>query len=176
MKIKKNRFKGLLLIKGKSHKDNRGYLREIYLEKMINKKFIFQIVSKSKKNVLRGLHFQFVNPQGKYLSVIKGKIFDVMVDLRSKSKTFGKTFSIILSDKNCMSVYIPEGFAHGFLSLEKENIISYNCTNYRNIKSEVTIKWDDKKLNIKWPSKKILLSKKDEKAITFDDYNETYKL
>lgn len=175
-KITKTYIKNLLIIDGKQHIDNRGYLRELTSEKEMGSKFKFVYYSKSKKNVLRGLHFQFVNPQGKYLSVIKGKIFDVMVDLRSKSKTFGKTFSIILSDKNCMSVYIPEGFAHGFLSLEKENIISYNCTNYRNIKSEVTIKWDDKKLNIKWPSKKILLSKKDEKAITFDDYNETYKL
>ena len=94
MKVIKNKFKNLLIIEGQFHSDKRGYLREIYLERLIKKKFKFQIISKSKKNVLRGLHAQAINPQGKYLSVIKGKIFDVMVDLRSKSKTFGQYFSM----------------------------------------------------------------------------------
>ncbi|MDB9827051.1 dTDP-4-dehydrorhamnose 3,5-epimerase [Candidatus Pelagibacter sp.] len=169
MKIKKNKFKDLLIIEGKFHKDYRGYLREIYLEKNINKKFKFQIVSKSKKNILRGLHFQSVNSQGKYLSVIKGKIFDVVVDLRSESKTFGQYFSILLSDKNLKSIYIPEGFAHGFLALENENIISYNCTNYRNAKSELTLKWNDTDINIKWPKINPILSLKDINGLTLKD-------
>ena len=169
MKIKTNKFKDLLIIEGKSHKDYRGYLREIYLEKNINKKFKFQIVSKSKKNVLRGLHFQSVNSQGKYLSVIKGKIFDVVVDLRSKSKTFGQYFSILLSEKNCKSIYIPGGFAHGFLTLGDENIISYNCTNYRNAKSELTLKWNDTDINIKWPKINPILSLKDKNGLTLKD-------
>ena len=97
MKVIKNRFKDLLVIEGELHKDKRGYLRELYLEKIIKKKFRFQIISKSKKNVLRGLHIQTINSQGKYLSVIKGKIFDVMVDLRVKSKTFGQYYSLILT-------------------------------------------------------------------------------
>ena len=170
MKVKINKFKGLLIIEGRSHNDNRGSLREIYLEKIINKKFKFQIVSKSKKNVLRGLHIQSVNSQGKYLSVIKGKIFDVMVDLRFKSKTFGKSYSILLSDKNCKSIYIPEGFAHGFLSLDSENIISYNCTNYRNAKSELTLKWNDSDINIKWPKIKPILSNKDNNGLSLNDF------
>ena len=161
MKVIKNKFRNLLIIEGELHKDKRGYLREIYLEKLIKKKFKFQIINKSKKNILRGLHIQATNPQGKYLSVMKGKIFDVMVDLRTKSKTFGQYFSIVLSDKNCKSIFIPEGFAHGFLTLDNENIVSYNCTTYRNAKSELTLKWNDSGINIKWPKKKPILSNKD---------------
>ena len=166
MKVIKNKFKDLLIIQGELHKDNRGYLREIYLQKLIKKKFKFQIISKSKKNILRGMHIQAINSQGKYLSVVKGKILDVMVDLRSNSKTFGQYFSILLSDKNCKSIYIPGGFAHGILSLDNENIISYNCTNYRNAKSELTLKWNDTDINIKWPNIKPILSKKDQNGLT----------
>ena len=96
MKIFKTKFKDLVIIESKSFYDSRGYFREIAIEKLIKKKLIFTVVSKSKKNVLRGLHFQRKNPQGKYLSVIKGEIFDVALDCRSKSKTFGKSFNIVL--------------------------------------------------------------------------------
>ena len=170
MKVLRNKFKDVLIIEGELHRDKRGYLREIYLEKILKKKFKFQIVSKSKKNVLRGLHVQTINPQGKYLYVIKGKIFDVIIDLRSKSKTFGQYFSILLSEKNCKSIYIPEGFAHGFISLDKENIISYNCTNYRNAESELTLKWNDSDLNIKWPKIKPVLSNKDINGLSLNDF------
>ena len=170
MKVLRNKFKDVLIIEGELHRDKRGYLREIYLEKILKKKFKFQIVSKSKKNVLRGLHVQTINPQGKYLYVIKGKIFDVIIDLRSKSKTFGQYFSILLSEKNCKSIYIPEGFAHGFISLDKETIISYNCTNYRNAESELTLKWNDSDLNIKWPKIKPVLSNKDINGLSLNDF------
>jgi len=170
MKVIKNKFKDLLIIQSQLHVDKRGYLREVYLEKLIKKKFKFQIISKSKKNVLRGLHAQAINPQGKYLSVIKGKIFDVMIDLRSKSKTFGQYFSIMLSEKNCKSIYIPEGFAHGFITLDNENIVSYNCTNYRNAKSELTLKWNDSDINIKWPKIKPILSNKDNNGLSLNDF------
>tara|TARA_B110000444_G_C18554823_1_gene461965 strand:- start:149 stop:682 length:534 start_codon:yes stop_codon:yes gene_type:complete len=170
MKVLTNKFKDVLIIEGELHKDKRGYLREIYLEKLLKKKFKFQIVSKSKKNVLRGLHVQTINPQGKYLYVIKGKIFDVIIDLRSKSNTFGQYFSILLSEKNCKSIYIPEGFAHGFISLDKENIISYNCTNYRNAESELTLKWNDSDLNIKWPKIKPILSNKDTNGLSLNEF------
>ena len=136
MKIKKTKFKGLLILNGVKHEDKRGYLRELVIEKLINKKFKFQITSVSKKNVLRGLHFQIRKPQGKLISVIKGEIFDVAVDIRKNSKTFGKHFSIRLNDKNCTSVFIPPGFAHGFLTLKKENIICYSLTEYRSPKAE----------------------------------------
>ena len=94
-----------------------------YAKKIANKKIVFSVISKSKKNVLRGLHLQTKNPQGKFITVIKGKIFDVVVDCRKNSKTFGKSFKIILSSKNCKSIYIPPGFLHGFLGLEKENTV-----------------------------------------------------
>ena len=168
MKIKKTKFKGLLILNGVKHEDKRGYLRELVLEKLINKKFKFQITSVSKKNVLRGLHFQIRKPQGKLISVIKGEIFDVAVDIRKNSKTFGKHFSIRLSDKNCTSVYIPPGFAHGFLTLKKENIICYSLTEYRSPKNERSLKYNDPKLKIKWPTKKPNISVKDKNANNLD--------
>jgi dTDP-4-dehydrorhamnose 3,5-epimerase len=108
--------------------------------------------------------------QAKFLSVIKGKIYDVAVDLRKNSKTFGKYFSITLSLKKYSSIYIPEGFAHGFCGLEKENIIFYSCSNYRNEKNEIGILWNDKDLNIKWPVKNPIISDKDKLNITFKDF------
>jgi len=153
MKIIKTKFKDLLVIQSIAHKDKRGFFRELVIEKVIKTKLKFYVVSKSKKNVLRGLHFQSINPQGKYISVIKGEIFDVAVDCRINSKTFGKYFKIILSENNCKSIYIPPGFAHGFLGLKKENILVYGCTNYRDQKSEKGIIWDDSSLKIKWPNK-----------------------
>ncbi|MDC2997937.1 dTDP-4-dehydrorhamnose 3,5-epimerase family protein, partial [Candidatus Pelagibacter sp.] len=109
MKIVKTPIKDLIIIKNEKFDDSRGYFRELLIEKKINKKFCFSVISASKKNVIRGLHFQVKKPQGKFISVIKGKIIDVALDLRRNSKTFGKHFKVILSDKNCTSVYIPEG-------------------------------------------------------------------
>ncbi len=169
MKIYLTKFKDLKIIKSKNFKDKRGFLREIFLEKQIKKKFKFFLISSSKKNVFRGLHFQLKKPQGKVVSVIKGKIYDVVVDLRKKSKTFGKSYSIILSSENCNSLYIPPGFAHGFIGLDKENIVIYALTQYRSESSENSLDWLDKDLKIKWPTKSVILSKKDNKAITFDE-------
>ena len=164
MKIKKTKFKGLIILNGIKHEDKRGYLRELVLEKLIKKKFKFQILSVSKKNVLRGLHFQVRKPQGKLISVLKGEIFDVAVDLRKNSKTYKKYFSIKLSEKNCTSVFIPPGFAHGFLTLKKENIICYSCTEYRSPIDERSLIYNDPKLKIKWPAKKLNISIKDKNA------------
>ena len=169
MKISKTKFKGVLIFESRSFKDNRGYFRELTHQKFINKKLIFTVVSKSKKNVLRGLHMQTKFQQGKYVSVVKGKILDVVVDCRKNSKTFGKYFSIELSQKNSKSIYIPPGFIHGFLGKEKENIVVYSCTNYRNKDSEIGILWNDKKLNIDWKIKKPIISKKDTKNIPFEN-------
>ena len=168
-RVSKTNIKNLLIIEGKQYTDNRGYLRELLLEKEIDRKFKFAIVSKSKKNVLRGLHFQNNKPQGKYISVLKGKILDVAVDLRKKSKTFGKTFSIILSEKNCKSIYIPPGFAHGFQALDKENIICYSCTEYRSIGNEHAVKYNDPQLKIKWFNNKPIITKKDKNAKTLNE-------
>ena len=101
-------------------------------------------MSYSKKNVIRGLHLQTKNTQGKFISVLKGKIFDVAVDLRKNSKTFGKYYQSILSERNGLSIYIPPGFAHGFCALDRENYVIYSCTKYRDKKSEVGIKFNDK--------------------------------
>ncbi len=171
MRVKSTKFKDLKVVFSPVHNDKRGFFRETFKKKIFSKKkFIFTCVSSSKKNVLRGLHLQTKFAQGKYLSVLKGEIFDVAVDLRKNSKNFGKYFSIKLSDKNGISVFIPPGFAHGFLGLKKENIICYHCTNYRSKKNELGIIWNDKDINIKWPVKKPILSKKDKKNISIKDY------
>ena len=168
--IKKTAFKDLLIIENISFKDKRGYFKEIIKEKEIKQKFPFTVMSFSKKNVIRGLHLQTNKTQGKLISVLKGKIFDVAVDLRKKSKTFGKHFKIILSEKNHKSIYIPPGFAHGFCGLEKQNYIIYSCTNYRDKNSEIALKYNDTDLKIKWPAKKPILSKKDKNSLPFKDF------
>ncbi len=169
MKIIKNKFKGLLVIENQRFVDNRGLFREILVEKNLKLRFPFNVISLSKKNVIRGLHYQLIKPQGKFISVIKGRILDVALDLRKNSKTYGKYFEIILSEKNCKSIYIPEGFAHGFSCLDKENLVIYSCTNYRNKKGERGILWNDKNLNINWRVKNPIISKKDKKNPKFQN-------
>ena len=172
--IYKTKFDDLIILKKKSHKDKRGYFKELLIEKEIKQKFPFVVMSFSRKNVIRGLHIQNKNSQGKYISVIRGKIFDVVVDLRKKSKTFGKTFSIILSEKNNKSLYIPAGFAHGFCALSNESYVVYSCTNYRDAESESGIQFNDINLKIKWPTKKPLVSNKDKKNISFNEFKKKY--
>ena len=161
---------GIKIFKSKIYKDSRGFFYEVYKKKLDKKELIFHCTSSSKKNVLRGLHLQTKNPQAKFLTVIKGKIFDVVLDLRKNSKTFGKYFSITLSNQTYSSIYIPEGFAHGFCGLDKGNIVYYGCSNYREKKFEVGILWNDKDLKIKWPIKNPILSKKDSQNISFREY------
>ena len=170
MKIIKTKFKELLIYESKNFIDNRGYFRELTIEKIIKKKLVFTVVSKSKKNVLRGLHMQRNNMQGKYLSVVKGKILDVVVDCRKNSKTFGKNYKIILSQKNSKSIYIPAGFLHGFLGLEDENIVVYGCTKYRDKNSEIGVMWNDPNLDISWPIKKPITSIKDKQNISYKEF------
>ena len=172
--ISKTKFKGLLVIQNKSFKDKRGYFKELLREKELSKRFPFTVMSFSKKNVIRGLHIQTKKPQGKYISVLKGKIFDVALDLRKNSKTFGKYFTTIISEKNSRSIFIPPGFAHGFCGLEKENYIIYYCSNYRYAKSELSIKYNDKELDINWPIKKPIISKKDKKNISFSEFKKKF--
>ena len=169
VKIIKTKIKDLLIIKKETYKDKRGFLRELYRENLLSKKFIFEILSSSSKDVIRGLHLQKKNSQGKYVTVLNGKAFDVAVDLRKNSKTFGQYVSIILSGKQNVSFYIPEGFAHGFCALENNTIMHYKCTNYRDEKSELGLIWNDPKINIKWPIKKPIISKKDRKNLDFEN-------
>jgi len=175
MKIINTKLKDLKIIKHNSFKDKRGFLRITHNQKEINKKFIFEYCTTSKKNSLRGFHFQYKYQQAKYVTVLKGKILDCVIDLRNKSKTFGKIFKIILSSKNNLALYIPEGFAHAYYSFEKENIIYYKLTNYYNPKFENGINSLDKNLKIKWPSGTKIISKKDKKLMTFHEFKKIYR-
>lgn len=170
MKIINTDFKGLKIFKKETFKDGRGYNRELFHNRLIKKKFPFEILTFSKKNVLRGLHFQIKKPQGKFVTVLKGKIFDVAVDCRLNSKTFGKYFSMILSDKENISIFIPEGFAHGYCVLSNYCLIHYKMTNYRYTNLERGIKWFDDQISIKWPIKKPIVSKRDNNNISFKEY------
>jgi dTDP-4-dehydrorhamnose 3,5-epimerase len=175
MKIISTNFSGLKVIQSINYRDSRGYFKEDFKQKFFkNKKFVFGCTSTSNKNVMRGLHLQTRFPQGKYISILKGAILDVAVDLRKKSKTYGKHFKIILSSDNAKSIFIPEGFAHGFVGLKNENIIHYLCTNYRSAKNEIGLLWNDKNLKIKWPIKNPIISKKDKKNLTFQEFKNLF--
>jgi dTDP-4-dehydrorhamnose 3,5-epimerase len=170
MRAIKTKFKDLKLITTKTFNDKRGFFKEVFQNKVErNNNFVFDCMSYSKKNVLRGLHFQKKKTQAKLLTAMQGKIFDVCVDLRKESKTYGKYFSIELSQKSEHSILIPAGFAHGFLCLSKECVVYYKCSNYRDQNSETTLLWNDPALRINWPNKKPILSNKDRNGILFDD-------
>ncbi len=175
MILKKTKFKGLFIIKQINNADKRGNLRETFNDKILKKKFVFEYCTTSKKNVLRGFHFQTKNKQSKFVNVLKGKILDVVIDLRKKSKTFGKVFKIILSKKNALGLFIPAGFAHAYYSYDEENIIYYKLDNYYNPKYEGGIIFNDKTLKIKWPKKNMVVSIKDKKLSTITQFKKKYK-
>jgi len=168
----KTKIQGLILIESKKFFDERGYFFESYNEKIyseigIKNKFVQDNFSISKKNVLRGLHYQKKNPQGKLISVIKGSILDIAVDIRKNSKSYGKYESFFLSENDCKQLWIPENFAHGFLTLSSNTIVTYKCTELYNPKDQNTIIWNDKDLNISWGIKKPIVSEKDKKGFLF---------
>ena len=175
MIIKKTKFRGLLIIKQKNNNDKRGNLRETYNKRILKKKFVFEYCTTSKKNVLRGFHFQTKFKQSKYVNVIKGKILDVVIDLRKRSKTFGKSFQIILSQDNALGLFIPAGFAHAYYSFQKENIIYYKLDNYYSPKFESGIVYNDTDIKINWPRKNMLISKKDKNLKSFKEFKKIYK-
>ena len=175
MIINKTKFKDLLVIKQKNNLDSRGNLRETFNFKIVKKKFVFEYCTTSKSNVFRGFHFQTKKKQAKYVSVVKGKILDIVIDLRKNSKTFGKSFSIILSRKNALSLYIPAGFAHAYYSYDKENIIYYKLDNYYNPKFESGINLKDPYLRLKLPIKKMIISKKDKELVNFSEFKKKFK-
>ena len=164
MRIEKTKLKGLIILRSEVHKDKRGFFKEINKKKIFKKNLIFDCLSQSKKNTVRGLHFQRKNPQGKFITVVEGEIMDVAVDLRKRSKTFGQHVSIKMKNDSNFSIYIPEGFAHGFVCLSKTCTVYYRCTNYRHKQSESTLRWNDPLLNINWKVKKPILSKKDKNS------------
>ena len=176
MKVINTKFKDLKIISHKKHVDSRGMLREIFNKKIINwNNLIFDFATTSKKNVLRGFHFQYKHQQCKYVNVIKGKILDVVVDLRKNSKTFGKTFSIILSKTNALGLFIPRGFAHAYYSYEKENIIYYKLDDYYNPKFEDGIIYNDPELKLRLPKSNLKISKKDKNLLTLSQFKKKYK-
>ena len=172
---------GPLLIKPEIFYDKRGYFFESWNQKKFNYvlnnniNFVQDNYSFSKKGVLRGLHFQLnPSPQGKLIRVNSGEIFDVIVDLRKNSKTFGFWASIILSSSEKNSLWIPEGFAHGFLTISDYAEICYKVTNYWNKDLENSLLWNDKNVSIKWPidikkDMKFIISQKDQEAMSLDD-------
>ena len=176
MRIIKTKFKDLKIIEHKRSLDKRGTLRETYNKKIMNwENFVFDYATISKKNILRGFHYQYKFQQAKLVTVIKGKIFDSVIDLRKKSKTFGKHFSIILSEKNCKSLFIPKGFAHAYYSFDHLNIIYYRLSDYYKPGFEGGIIWNDKKIKTKWPNKKPILSIKDKKLDTFNIFKKKFR-
>jgi dTDP-4-dehydrorhamnose 3,5-epimerase len=176
MEILHTEIEGLLIIQPVVFEDERGYFYESYNASKLEaqgfkQNFIQDNVSKSQKDVLRGLHFQ--NPphtQGKLVKVIKGAVLDVAVDLRRDSKTYGKHLTIELTEENKTQFYVPAGFAHGFLTLRDNTIFSYKCTQFYNKDSEESILWNDEDLNIDWGIKNPTISDKDRKAIKFSDF------
>ena len=176
MNKKPTQFKGLYILENNYFNDDRGVFSEIWnQEKMLKNglknNFNQDNVSISKKNVIRGLHFQN-QPHGqiKLVRVIKGKVLDVVVDIRKKSNTFGQYFSIELSEHNHLGLWIPEGFAHGFLSLEENSVFIYKCIGKYQPENEHTIHWNDPDLKIKWGIKNPIISTKDKNGISFNQY------
>lgn len=166
MKIETTPLKDVLILSPNVFKDERGYFFESYntqkVADFIKCEFVQDNESLSQKNVLRGLHFQ-IPPfaQDKLVRVIKGSVLDIAVDLRKSSPTYGQSYSIILSGENKKQLFIPAGFAHGFITLEDDTLFSYKCSNYYEKNAERTILWNDKSLNIEWNCDQPLLSDKD---------------
>lgn len=179
--IEQGPMQGLFLIQPKVFGDSRGYFLETWSQKAceeagLNAWFVQDNQSKSVKGVLRGLHFQKKYPQGKLVRVIHGEVFDVALDLRNNSPTFGKWHGVVLSGELQNQFYVPPGFAHGFLVLSDEVVFAYKCTDFYHPEDESGIRWDDPALGIKWPlngispqlsSKDILLPLFDENAKYF---------
>ena len=169
MKITKTKIKDLVLLRTNIYRDNRGFFKEVQKNKIFKKKFIFDCFSFSKKNTLRGLHLQIKKSQAKLITVVQGKILDVVVDLRKNSKTFGKYFSAKLSEGNRTMMYVPKGFAHGFITLKPNSEVFYLISNSYEPKAENTLIWNDPKISIKWPISPSIISKKDKNGKLLKD-------
>lgn len=169
------KIKDLYIIEPKVFGDNRGYFMESYNKKDFNEAgltmdFVQDNESKSKKGVLRGMHFQTKHTQGKLVRATQGQVYDVAVDLRKGSPTFGQWEGVLLSDENKRQFYVPEGFAHGFLVLSHEAVFNYKCTDYYAPEYDSGLLWNDPDVGIEWPLdgiEEILLSEKDKKQKNF---------
>ena len=161
------------LIQKKKYLDKRGYFQELFLQKEFKTKLNFTAIAFSKKNVIRGMHFQLRNKQTKIISVISGKILDVAVNLKKNSKNFGKVYYFLLNEGD--TVYIPNHFAHGYECLSKNSTILYHLDNYRDAKNESGIPYNDKTLKLKWKTKNPIISDRDINHFNFLDFKSKYK-
>ena len=177
MNIIKTEIEGVVIIEPRVFADNRGYFFESFsqqqfIEEVSDSRFVQDNESRSCYGVLRGLHFQrSPYAQAKLVRVVKGLILDVAVDIRKNSPTFGKYVATELSDENKLQLYIPQGFAHGFVVLTNDTIVQYKCDNYYNPETEGAIRWNDPALNIDWklPLSDIILSEKDKTSPLLND-------
>jgi len=175
MQVIETEIPDVKIINPKVFGDQRGFFLETYEQKRyqemlnINLTFVQDNHSRSQKNVLRGLHFQKENPQGKLVRVVRGEVFDVAVDIRKDSLTYGKWVGVILSEDNKSQLWIPPGLAHGFLVLSDIADFEYKCTNYYDPKSEGCLLWNDPTININWPITTPILSDKDRLGKTLQE-------
>ena len=174
MKVLTCDIAGLLIIEPQVFGDARGYFLETYNERRyreagLEATFVQDNLSFSRRGILRGLHFQNPKPQGKLLQVLQGEVFDVAVDVRRSSPTYGKWHGLVLSAENKRQFYIPPGFAHGFLVTSETALFHYKCTELYSPKDEMAIRWDDPAIGIVWPLREPLLSERDSKAVRLAD-------
>lgn len=177
MDILETNIEGVKIIQPKVFGDNRGFFMEtwrdsLFREKICDCSLVQDNHSKSFSGILRGLHYQLQNPQGKLVRVIQGEVYDVAVDLRKSSPTFGKYVGVVLSSENKKMFWIPEGFAHGFYVMSETAEFVYKCSNYYDPSSEQSILWNDLDIAINWPienNKKPLLSSKDLNGVPFKE-------
>jgi dTDP-4-dehydrorhamnose 3,5-epimerase len=174
MKVLTCNISGLLIIEPTVFGDARGFFLETwnllrYREAGIAEDFVQDNVSFSRRGILRGLHSQNPKPQGKLLEVLQGEVFDVAVDIRRSSPTFGKWHGLVLSGENKRQFYVPPGFAHGFAVLSETALFHYKCTEFYSPKDEMALRWDDPDIGIKWPLKDPLLSERDAKGLLLRD-------
>ena len=173
MEFHKTHLDGLLVIEPRVFEDSRGFFFESFIQRRFdefvpNTVFVQENHSKSNKGVLRGLHYQIQHAQGKLVRVVQGSVFDVAVDIRKSSPTFGQWFGIELSSTNKKQLWIPAGFAHGFLTLENNTEFLYKTTDFYHPDFERSILWDDQKIGISWPSiSEVKLSSKDQTGSPF---------
>ena len=175
MNVKETNIRDVLIIEPKVFSDSRGFFMETFLSKTyseilgIEEEFVQDIFSYSNYSVLRGLHFQKTLPQGKLIQVIEGEVFDVVVDIRKDSDSFGKWLGLNLGEKNHLQLWVPPGLAHGFMVISKKAKLQYKLTNYYLPGDEYTLAWDDPEINIKWPLKNPILSDKDSRGLLLRD-------
>lgn len=175
MLVHTTKLKDCVIIEPKVFGDNRGFFLETFNEQRYSEEagialeFVQDNQSRSSKGVLRGLHFQYTKPQGKLIRVVRGAVLDVAVDIRIGSPTFGQWMSVELSEENKKQVWVPPGFAHGFMALSDITELEYKCTAYYDPKDEGSILWSDPDLNIPWPIAKPILSSKDADAPLLKD-------